>query len=62
MSGPIIDPKPYSVVCAGVRLGPFTRKGARTAAVDIIREWTELGYRRSAEVFYRDGSIVEVVR
>jgi hypothetical protein len=60
VTGPIVDTKNYSVVCAGVQRASLTHDEVLAYAEKLNREWTELGYRcgRRADVFYRDGSLV----
>lgn len=59
--GAVIDPQPYYAVCAGVRrLGTLAKVTAW--ARQEVEAWLTLGYRRSAKVFYRDGSLVEEIR
>lgn len=57
---PLVDRLGYYVECAGVRSARMTRKRAETYAATIVAEWLALGIRRSARVFYRDGSLVTV--
>ncbi len=55
---PLIDPKPYYFVCAGVRKHYASESDATVAAEHELREWRMLGYMRTACVYYRDGSLV----
>lgn len=54
----LTDPAPYYAICAGVkRFGAFAN--VRAWAVKELTDWASLGYRRTASIYYRDGSVVE---
>ena len=57
----IVDNALYSVVCAGVRSLHASRVDAIASAQRLIGEWSGLGYRRHASIYYRDGSFVAEV-
>lgn len=59
--GPIVDTRNYIVVIGGVRHGNLTLNDARKKSEQLVREWAELGPRREAKIYYRDGSLVETV-
>lgn len=61
MKPALIDSHPYYARCAGVE-----RRGSRAECIawadHQVQEWARLGYRRSAIVYYRDGSEVATYR
>jgi hypothetical protein len=52
-----VDTHVYTVVCAGVRHGPMPKARAIELAEAIVTEWAQYGYRRTAQVYFRDGSL-----
>jgi hypothetical protein len=57
MKQALVDAKPYRMTCAGVTSYHASQAAATRAAIAILHEWLALGYRRTATVFYRDGSV-----
>lgn len=60
-TAPIVDTGLYTVVIAGTRKAFANRAAAFAHAVTIVTEWQDLGYRRVARVYYRDGGLVAEV-
>lgn len=60
-AAPLRDDRVYTATCAGVRHGPTTLVKARAWATKELRAWAELGYRRTAKIHFRDGSLVSTV-
>jgi len=61
-AAPLRDDYLYTVRCGGVSFGPTTLVRARAWAHRELKAWSELGYRRRASIYYRDGSLVSTVR
>jgi hypothetical protein len=58
----LIEERPFAVVIAGVRHVARNEGEAREIARRELEAWQALGYRRTAKIYYRDGSLIAEVR